>query len=60
MNIDFLTSGKQFVNKLNENKTKNTNINEHNIKCAWSVKNLKSSNFYTIEKQVKNYKESEQ
>lgn len=50
LNVDFLISGKQFVNKLYEIPT---NTNGHAIKCAWSVKNLKSDNYYYLTEQIK-------
>ena len=64
LNVNFLTSGKQFIN----NKLISTNTNQYNTnelkpycpaqKCAWSAKSLKSENFYQITSQVKKYKNS--
>jgi|APSaa5957512535_1039671.scaffolds.fasta_scaffold549318_2 hypothetical protein len=60
LNIDFLISGKQFVNKLKGNTPTNTNVNGRAKKCAWSVKNLKSNNHYYLTEQIKKLQHSNQ
>ena len=58
LNINFLISGKQFSNKLNEFTLNNSITNDTVTKqCAWSVKNSKSNNFYQIKEEIKKLKD---
>ena len=59
LNVDFLTSGKQFVNKLNKNEVLNNCNNPcvNNSKIAWCAKNVKSENHLQILKQAEKYKD---
>lgn len=56
LNINFLMSGRQFSDKLNENKICNQNTNELK-KCVWSAKNSKSNNYYQIKQEIKKLKD---
>lgn len=59
LNVNFLTSGKQFIyDKLIYSNTNIHAIIDSPTKCVWSAKSSKSENFYQLTSQVKKYKNS--